>query len=307
MGRSYYQVVKNKVLKDCMRKGLSENRVRKYLQVLEEAKKLRVNFRKLNKKEIDKYYFWLVNSKYKQWTKVTKWKIFKRICKLIKKNINFDDWVLRRPRIEPEILSLREIRAIVENIKDFRDKLIVLLLYESGIRIGELLRLRVKDVMFDEYGALLRVGGKTGVRYVRVVKCANLLKAWIQMNAKDKLFEVSQRWIAQVLKEASKKAGIKKRVYPHLLRHTRATHLARFLTEPELRVYFGWSKDSKMPSVYVHLSSRDVDRKIIELSLKDEIVLVRQTIFVSKGKLLLPQSQIDQSLKGRIPLNKAYP
>lgn len=297
MKKSYYQIVKNKVIKDCMRRGLSEGRIQKYLLVLEEAKRLRINFKNLSKKEIDKYYFWLVNSDYKQWTKITKWKIFKRICKLIRKNINFDEWVLKRPRIEPEILSLREIRAIVENIKDFRDKLIVLLLYESGIRVGELLKLRVKDIMFDEWGAILRVNGKTGVRYVRVVKCADLLKTWVQMNAKDKLFEVSQRWISMVLKKASKKAGIKKRVYPHLLRHTRATHLAKFLTEPELRVYFGWSKDSKMPSVYVHLSSRDVDKKIIKLSLKDEIDLVKQTIFVSRSRQLSPKLQKIQWLE----------
>lgn len=289
-----------------MRRGLSKGRIQKYLLVLKEAKKLKVNFKKLTKKEIDKYYFWLVNTNYKQWTKITKWKIFKRICKLIKKNINFDEWVLKKPRTEPEILSLKEIKAIVENIRNFRDKLIVLLLYESGVRIGELLNLRAKDVLFDEYGALLRVDGKTGVRYVRVVKCANLLKSWIQMNAKDKLFDVSPRWISLVLKEASKRAGIKKRVYPHLLRHTRATHLAKYLTEPELRVYFGWSKDSKMPGVYVHLSSRDVDRKIIELNLREEVVLVRKTICVSEDKRLFPQLQRMQLKEYKTPSGKAY-
>lgn len=302
---SYYQTVKKRVLKYCMRKNLSKKRMQKYLAVLNETKKLGVNFKRLTKKEIDKYYFWLVNSNYKQWTKVTKWKIFKKICKLVKKNIDFSEWVIKTPKTEPEILTLEEIKALVENVKNFRDKLIILLLYESGIRIGELLNLKTKDVLFDEYGALLRVNGKTGVRYVRVVKCAELLRSWIQVNNGEKLFDVSERNVSRILKEASKKAGIKKKIYPHLLRHTRATHLARFLTEEELKVYFGWSKNSKMPSVYVHLSSRDVDKKIVELTILSENFL-DGPISALRDSQLLPKLQLKQLKKYKTPLDKAY-
>ena len=50
-----------------------------------------------------------------------------------------------------------------------------------------------------------------------------------------------------------------KHVHPHLLRHSRATHLANILTEAQMREYFGWTKSSDMPEIYVHLSGRDVD------------------------------------------------
>jgi hypothetical protein len=68
------------------------------------------------------------------------------------------------------------------------------------------------------------------------------------------------------VQQIAKKAGIKKRVYPHLFRHTRATHLAKHLTEQELKIYFGWTMGSDMPSTYVHLSGKDIEQKILQLS-----------------------------------------
>ena len=276
---SYYEEVIKEFLKDCYRKGISQNRIRRYLSIFRDLQRLKVNLKRLSKKDIDKYYFYLINRKdWSQWTKFTHWKMFKRICRFVKKDLDFSDWKIRKPRIEPEILTMKEIFQMVSVAPSFRDKLIILLLYESGMRIGELLELRKKDVSFDEWGAIIRVNGKTGVRYVRVVKVAELLRAWIQLCNSEKLFEISKRWIAKMLKQCAKKVGIKKRVYPHLLRHTRATHLAKYLTEPEMKVYFGWEKDSKMPGIYVHLSSRDVDEKIIRISLKEKLLIKGITI-----------------------------
>jgi hypothetical protein len=69
-----------------------------------------------------------------------------------------------------------------------------------------------------------------------------------------------------MIKDIAKRAGVAKRVYPHLFRHTRATHFAKNLTEQELKIYFGWTKDSKMTGTYIHLSGKDVDDKILRLN-----------------------------------------
>lgn len=64
--------------------------------------------------------------------------------------------------------------------------------------------------------------------------------------------------------------GIKKRVHPHLFRHSTATKMANHFTEAQMNQYFGWVQGSKMPSTYVHLSGRDLDGAILELNgLKD--------------------------------------
>ena len=58
-----------------------------------------------------------------------------------------------------------------------------------------------------------------------------------------------------------------KRVYPHLFRHTRVTHLLanRHINEAQAKVYFGWTPDSKMLSEYSHLISGDVNKAILEM------------------------------------------
>lgn len=52
---------------------------------------------------------------------------------------------------------------------------------------------------------------------------------------------------------------------PHNFRHSRATYLANFLTEAQMKEYFGWQQDSKMAGVHVHLSGRDVDNALLRV------------------------------------------
>lgn len=71
--------------------------------------------------------------------------------------------------------------------------------------------------------------------------------------------------IYKILKLTAQKAGIKKRIDPHLFRHSRATALASKLTEAQLKEHFGWTKDSGMATTYVHFSGRDVDHTLLKL------------------------------------------
>jgi hypothetical protein len=66
------------------------------------------------------------------------------------------------------------------------------------------------------------------------------------------------------LKKISKKAGINKKIHPHLFRHSRCTYMANYLTEAQMNAYFVWVQGSGMPSVYVHLSGRDVDDAVLK-------------------------------------------
>ncbi|MFX1562184.1 MAG: hypothetical protein ACFFDP_02625, partial [Promethearchaeota archaeon] len=52
---------------------------------------------------------------------------------------------------------------------------------------------------------------------------------------------------------------------PHSFRHARSTHLASHLTEAQMKEYLGWVQSSKMASVYVHLSGRDVDKAVLKM------------------------------------------
>ncbi|WP_394344768.1 hypothetical protein [Salinigranum halophilum] len=52
---------------------------------------------------------------------------------------------------------------------------------------------------------------------------------------------------------------------PHHFRHSRATHLANWLTEAQLCEWFGWVQGSNVPARYVHLSGRDIDNAYLAL------------------------------------------
>ncbi len=185
-------------------------------------------------------------------------------------------------KLPEELLNEEEILKIAEATENVRDKAFVLILYESGCRIGELLTLRMKNIQFDQYGAILRVNGKTGDRRVRVISSAPALASWIGLHPMGKepdamLWHSTWRNINRgqrnlchgtvytLLKQYAAKAGIKKRIYPHLFRHSRATSLACKLTEAQMKEHFGWVQGSDMAATYVHLSGRDVDNALLKL------------------------------------------
>ncbi|MBI5227186.1 tyrosine-type recombinase/integrase [Candidatus Micrarchaeota archaeon] len=185
-------------------------------------------------------------------------------------------------KLPEELLTEDEVLKIAEAAENPRDKAIVLVLYEAGCRIGELLTVQMKNVQFDQYGAVLRVTGKTGDRRIRIISSASVLSSWVNLypNSKDPNAPLwpstwrnkkcgvkclSHGCIYETLRGLAVKAGVKKRIYPHLFRHSRATSLAGKLTEAQMKEYFGWVQGSDMAATYVHLSGRDVDNALLKL------------------------------------------
>ena len=180
-----------------------------------------------------------------------------------------------RGELPEGVLSIAEVQRILAACESQRNRALVHIGYESGCRAGELLGLKIKDVEFDRSGAVILVSGKTGMRRIRLIESVHDLQLWLNVHPDRTNPEV---WLwpnrngesitverfGGILKAAARKAGINKRVYPHLLRHTRATHLAKVLTDNQLRIYFGWTKTSTVPARYVHLSGRDVDGTLLK-------------------------------------------
>jgi integrase/recombinase XerD len=175
---------------------------------------------------------------------------------------------------EPEILTEDEVKRMIDVANNLRDKAFIALLYEGGFRIGEILPAKIKDVSFDEYGARIVVSGKTGPRIVRLITSVPLLSQWLEVHPKKDDLEapiwmskpkkrISYKETIKHLKETAVKAGIQKRIYPHMFRHSATTQAAQFLTEYEMRIRFGWSPGSDTPSRYVHM--KDIDNKIVSL------------------------------------------
>ena len=176
------------------------------------------------------------------------------------------------------ILTVDEFDRMMNVCKTLRDRTLISLLYDSGCRISEVLTLRGKDVTFDGYGAILIVSGKTGTRRVRLFGTSvPFLRKWVESrrakqgpdafvfaNPRDgNRSPMHYHQSLQVVRRAAARAGIAKKVNPHLFRHTRATLLAEHIADAPLEIQMGWVHGSSMTRTYVHLSGKDMDRIIL--------------------------------------------
>ena len=122
---------------------------------------------------------------------------------------------------------------MLENVHNLKHLCIIQLLYGAGLRVSEVLDLKLTDI--ESKNMLIHVRNSKGNKDRVVVLSEKLLedlrKYFMRYKPKDHLFEgqnaprYSAKSIQNLVKAAASRAGIKKRVTPHMLRHSFATHL----------------------------------------------------------------------------------
>jgi len=161
---------------------------------------------------------------------------------------------LAREDLVTESDLTRLLHACGENA---RDRAFIDSHAEAGTRPGEILSLQLKHVKFDEYGAVIRVDGKTGTRNIRLIRSVPNLANWCNVhplkdnpNAPLWIMLKTERFgrplthaaALKMLKIRCKKAEISKKINLKLFRHTEATNSAKFMTESQLKMRHGWSQ-----------------------------------------------------------------
>ena len=145
-------------------------------------------------------------------------------------------YAIERPRKVkklPEVLSKDEIISMIDHTSNIKHKCILALLYSAGLRRSELLNLKLSDI--DSKRMLIRIRKAKGNKDRNTLLSQKLLldlrKYFIEWRPKEYLFEgqnggkYSGKSVANIVKRAASKAGITKKVSPHTLRHSFATHL----------------------------------------------------------------------------------
>jgi integrase/recombinase XerD len=178
---------------------------------------------------------------------------------------------IERPRKEfrlPDVLSKEEIAAMIVGTENIKHKCLIVMIYSCGLRRSEVINLRIGDI--DSRRMLIKICGAKGKkdRYVQLAKGAlDLLRRYYkEYRPSVWLFEgqkggqYSAESIVRIVKKAGLKAGVKKSVYPHILRHSFATHHLEQGTDLRyIQVWLGHSS-SKTTERYTHVSQADFTR-----------------------------------------------
>ena len=181
------------------------------------------------------------------------------------------------PRLVVEVLSRDEIRSMEDAASSERDKLIVRLLGDGGLRVGELVTLRCDDIIRRDREAFLRIQGK-GDRQ-RLVPVAPSLVRRLERHIRsgrprdtnsDQIFlslrrgpsdtyePITRSGVLQLVRLLAQRAGIRRRVHPHMLRHSWVTEMLRRGVNPKMVAdVAGHSSLRMLESVYAHLSASD--------------------------------------------------
>ena len=175
----------------------------------------------------------------------------------------------KHPRRLPAVLTVEEVARLIDSARNLLDRTLLMVLYSTGMRNFELRGLQVKDI--DSKSMLIHIQRGKGGRDRYVPLSPKLLETlreyWRWMKPKTWLFPgtvhnwradkpITPKVVWDACQFAARRAGIKKRVYAHLLRHSYATHLLEAGADLRtIQLLLGHVR-LEHTAVYLHLSRR---------------------------------------------------
>lgn len=164
----------------------------------------------------------------------------------------------------PTVLEKEEVISLINSIENNKHKLMIKLIYSAGLRVSELLNLKAEDLnLINNFGYVRKGKGNKDRLFIIADSLKQELFDYIlenKINQDSPLFtsymgQMSSRSVQEILKKAAKKAKIRKRVHPHALRHSFATHLIENkYSICDVQSLLG-HKSPETTMVYVHLVS----------------------------------------------------
>jgi integrase/recombinase XerD len=175
----------------------------------------------------------------------------------------------RKKKLLPSVLSKTEIKQIILHCNNLKHKCILSVIYSAGLRRSELINLKVTDIISER--GLIKIEGAKGKKDRYSLLSFSLLEElrayYRQYKPQTWLFEgqavnsqYSSSSISRILHEAKNKAKIKRKVTPHMLRHSFATHLLEQGTDLRFIQELLGHESSKTTEIYTHVSKRYIEK-----------------------------------------------
>jgi integrase len=197
-----------------------------------------------------------------------------------------------RPKSLPQVLERDEIERLEHLAATERNRLLVRVLADTGLRVGELVGLRCDDLLVRTRGSFLLVRGKGDRdRHVPVKpELARRLERYIQRTRPtkdagdpDRLFlglrrdrrtgayePLNGNAVGQIMRDLGRQAGLRQTVHPHLFRHSFVTWALRQGINPiQVAEIVGHTSLAMIQRVYAHLTPQDAHDALIAALLKD--------------------------------------
>ncbi len=257
-----------------------------------------VHPRNISNEEIRKYLLYLI--KEKNWQASTINQMFNAIRFLYVElyKTPFIVGNIPRPQKEhklPDVLNEDEVIKIFNSVNNLKHKTMLMLAYACGLRVGELVRIKIEDI--DGSRELIHIRSAKGKRDRYTIFPASLREQLVnywktyKLGASGWLFpgeninkHLAERSIQAVLRRAVKSSKITKQVSMHTLRHSFATHLLEHGTDLRYIQELLGHKSVKTTEIYTHISSKALQKIRSPL---DFIICKDETKYLNSEKKLL--------------------
>lgn len=193
---------------------------------------------------------------------------------------------VRRTFPAPDVLSGSEVERVLAHAPSLKHRALFMLMYGAGLRISEARKLRVSDIDSGRMVVFVRAPKNRHDRQVPLARrTLEVLRAYFRHHrpSGENLFPgrsgtapISRMAVYRALRQAAARAGVKKRVYPHLLRHAFATHMLELGVDVRTVQILLGHLSLKSTTRYAHLSEarlRTIKLPVQLLGTKDGHIL----------------------------------
>ena len=188
-------------------------------------------------------------------------------------------------QVEPkDLLTDSEVEKLLGTCRNARDRALIAVLLDSGLRVGAVGSLMVENVELNTNSGIIRPNkdsksNKTFSKAVPITWSCGYIGQWLSVHPnreepKSPLWvnldwpiggAMSYKNIRAMIKHTGKRAGIKKKINPHMFKHRAVSKwiLERF-SDQEIKHRATWAQDSRMMTIYGHFTSEDINANILE-------------------------------------------